>query len=202
MMKNYLYRLLVIGGVLFTSSCVKETLTEQKNSVDNDPVIIHDTIYMSQEEWDRFSEDLLKRKDSSVIEYDTMYMAKEEWTKAKSGKKEVEVEKQKLGENPVASIKTTDFTEVRKYNVVVASLAKEEGVKRLKAAFDQAGIKHIVVKNKTGGLSHFVIYSSDTREEAVAARKRLMDEYANKSTSDVWKQFGITMKDSYIWEKK
>lgn len=207
MMKSYLYRLLLVVGILFTSSCVKQQPSEAVATVD--PFIIHDTLYMSQEEWDEFSAELLKRNksavilyDTTVVLYDTTYVTKEQWKRAEKINEIAEVEKEKLGESSVASVKTTEFTEVKRYNVVVASLAKEEGVKRLKAAFDQEGIKYIVVKNNSGSLSQFVIYSADTREAAVAARKKFMEKYGNKSSGDIWKQFGITLRDSYIWEKK
>ena len=194
---------IIIGIVLIMSSCVVKNSTDNGDESANTAVVIHDTLYMSQDEWNKFSEELKKREGSTFIAYDTMYVSGSEQTGSKVATETVKVvEEAKLDDSSVPGLKDVDFSQVKKFNVVVASLSKEDGVKRLTAAFDKAGIKHIVVKNEAGGLHHFVVYSCDTKEEAAEARKKFMQEYSNRNRNDIWKQFGITMTDSYIWEKR
>lgn len=205
MEKRNLYNPLyvIIGIVLIMSSCVIKGSADEGDGSSNTAVVVHDTLYMTQEEWNKFSEDLKKRENPTFVAYDTMYVSGSGQAKSKVNTETVKVvEEAKLDDSSVSGLKDVDFSQVKKFNVVVASLSKEDGVKRLTAAFDKVGIKHIVVKNEAGGLHHFVVYSCDTKEEAAEARKKFIQEYSNRNRSDIWKQFGITMTDSYIWEKR
>lgn len=201
-MKNHCFSFLsLLGALLIVSGCIPKETSDKDEMINSDPVVVYDTLLVSQTEWDTLNVELGQSKDSCMIDSITMCVSEEEWNRLKLDDKVKGHEKPIKEELKEVKV-SVDHVSLKKYNVVVASLSMEEGVARLKSAFTQAGIAHTVVKNGSGNLSHFVVFSSDSREEAAEGRNKFIANHAGRSQGDLLQQYGITMTDLYIWEKK
>lgn len=129
-------------------------------------------------------------EDAAVIVYDTP--ARSETVQTQEVKKEVE---------KTPFFRTDDYYKLKKYSVVAATLTQPNGVNALKSFFDRDGINHFVVRGPESKY-FFIIYSSDSEEDAMRARSEfLVRNTVNKSRDDIWHQYYIQLTDTFILEK-
>lgn len=103
----------------------------------------------------------------------------------------------------VVNISEVIGNDIKKYNVVVATLSTKERANRLKAIlFAETNEKVWIAKNDQN-LYHFIIGSFDTEDEALNKRTRLIENYTTKySEKELMSRYGILFTDIWILEKK
>lgn len=137
-------------------------------------------------------------EDDSIIVYDTPARG-EVVEDIQSADKEMQPVANE-GQN-VQSFKTDNYNQLKKYNVIVATLTQYNGVEALERFFDRDGIDYFVVKNPSGSY-YFIIHSSDSEDAAMKARSEfLVRNVVNKSRNDIWQQYYIQLTDAFILEK-
>lgn len=101
----------------------------------------------------------------------------------------------------VQSFKTDNYNQLKRYNVIVATLTQSNGIEALKRFFERDGIDYFVVRNPSGSY-YFIIHSSDSEDAAMKARSEFLVRNAvNKSRNDIWQQYYIQLTDAFIFEK-
>lgn len=96
----------------------------------------------------------------------------------------------------------TTFFDLRRYNVVVASLSKEDRLEAMKQTFVEEKLPCSVVKSPSRSLYFFIICSTDSKEEADAVRKQFLSEERAETRKIIWNRHFVTTDDAYILENK
>lgn len=93
----------------------------------------------------------------------------------------------------------SDAPKLKKYNVVIASILMEDGVKRLTNALDKANEPYFLAKSD----SYFtvIVGSFDKKEDAMEYRIKILDKYPRRySESELFNTYGIIFSDTWILE--
>lgn len=101
-----------------------------------------------------------------------------------------------------SSIKLERGTDIKKYNVIVATMSTLQRASRLKAIlFTETDDKTWIAKSEQD-LHHLIIGSYDTEEEAVNKRNSIIRNYTSKySDQDLMNKYGIPFTDIWILVK-
>lgn len=175
-MKTLYYTSLFAILLFATTSCFNKG--EKHIPVEENPVIIHDTITVYEDMDGNTITDQQAQKELERLGLDGS-----------------------RGQNVQVS-NTGDIQRLNKFSVIVATLAEEKGVDKLKKTFEKAGVYHFVVKNPSNRY-YFVVHSSDSEQEAIRARAEfILDNAKDKSRAEIWQQHHIFVIDAFILEKK
>lgn len=101
----------------------------------------------------------------------------------------------------VSYVDTADKAKLKKYNVIIAALARFEGTERLKRAFAGSGESLIIVRNDSG-LYYVIIGSYDTEGQAFEKIRSVETEYLRRySAVQLQSKYGIPFTDLWILRK-
>lgn len=182
--------------LLTTSSCKKRVAEQPK--IDTE-LIEDEDIDLDFEDEDIFAEDLTSDTTKQVNEEP----ASVEQVNGENSTENVteNTPPKKVTSNNVTTVNPAEVGKLMRYNVVISTLSKQDGVNRLSKTLDKEGIKYFVVKSN--GLFMFVVGSSDSEEAAIKARKDfLLKTTVDKSRQQIWKDYEIEITDTYILERR
>lgn len=93
----------------------------------------------------------------------------------------------------------SDASKLKKYNVVIASILMEDGVKRLTKALDKAKEPYFLAKS--GSYFTVIVGSFDKKEDAMEYRIKILDKYPRRySESELFNTYGIVFSDTWMLE--
>ena len=91
---------------------------------------------------------------------------------------------------------------LKKYNVVIASLSKLEGANRLKALFFAETNEKFWIAMNAKNIHYFIVGSFDTKEDAIRKKNQLISDYTSRYTkSQLLQKYGIPFADAWILER-
>jgi cell division protein FtsN len=113
----------------------------------------------------------------------------------------LDADKKLVGTEGISYVNATeDRSKLKKYNTIIASLARYEGVERLQKAFD--GQESLTIVRNDAGLYYVIIGGYDTKEQAIEKRRTVESTYRSKYTSaQLQKTYGIPFTDLWILRK-
>lgn len=113
----------------------------------------------------------------------------------------LDADKKLIRTEGVSYVDTADKARLKKYNVIIAALARFEGTERLKRAFAGSGESLIIVRNDSG-LYYVIIGSYDTEGQAFEKIRSVETEYLRRySTTQLQSKYGIPFTDLWILRK-
>lgn len=110
---------------------------------------------------------------------------------------EVSVRKERV--EPVFA---SDAANLKKYNVVIASLSVKLNAESLKSRMENEGYNVILVENEQG-MYRVIVASYDDRGMAAAQRDEIYRKYSAKGSSDMLRRtYGVPFNDLWILERQ
>jgi len=112
----------------------------------------------------------------------------------------LDTDKKLIRTEGISYINTEDKSKLKRYSVIIASLARPEGVERLKKAF---GTKEsLTIVRNDAGLFYVIIGSYDTENQAADKIRTIEVQYTRQYSRDqLLKTYGIPLTDMWILRK-
>lgn len=112
----------------------------------------------------------------------------------------LDTDKKLIRTEGISYINTEDKSKLKKYSVIIASLARSEGVERLKKAFGSK--ETLTIVRNDAGLYYVIIGSFDTEGQAAEKIRTVEAQYTRQYSRDqLLKTYGIPLTDMWILRK-
>lgn len=102
----------------------------------------------------------------------------------------------------VTPVYESDASGLKAYSVVIAAMAMKPGAESLKQRFTNDGYNVILARNEQG-MYRVIIASYDSKEQAVAKKNEILEEYLSVSDPATLKsKYGIPFNDWWILQRE
>lgn len=102
----------------------------------------------------------------------------------------------------ITPVYESDASGLKAYSVVVAAMAMKPGAESLKQRFNNDGYNVILARNEQG-MYRVIIASYDSKEQAVAKKNEILENYLSNSDAATLKsKYGIPFNDWWILQRE
>lgn len=102
----------------------------------------------------------------------------------------------------VTPVYESDASGLKAYSVVVAAMAMKPGAESLKQRFGNDGYNVILARNEQG-MYRVIIASYDSKEQAVAKKNEILEQYlSNSDLATLKSKYGIPFNDWWILQRE
>ncbi len=102
----------------------------------------------------------------------------------------------------ITPVYESDASGLKAYSVVVAAMAMKPGAESLKQRFNNDGHNVILARNEQG-MYRVIIASYDSKEQAVAKKNEILENYLSNSDAATLKsKYGIPFNDWWILQRE